>query len=198
MGNKSQIVSKVMFFVSLAVFFIFAITVFFGGQKIAGAIYFMFFTMSVAFACLDKKYHSNFFEFNRYAIYLDDLVNILAVSSIIYYKQDGAFMIAVLSLVGVGLIGDLVAKNRINERKFESILVSVLNCVLMVAIFPYFFVKKLPLFVPIIAVIIATVVSVLKVILAFVPIKEKEEVKENKNHIEAHLSESANCENDIE
>ena len=198
MGNKSQIVSKVMFFVSLAVFFIFAVTVFFGGQKIAGAIYFIFFAMSVAFACIDKKYNSNFFEFYRYAIYLDDLVNILAVSSIIYYKQDGPFMIAVLSLIGLGLFVDLLAKNRLGKRRLTSVIASILNCVLMLAIFPYFFQITLPIVVPIVAVVVSAVVGVLKIILAVIPFKEQEKENEKQSNIELAVSKAAEEENNIE
>jgi len=178
--SKSQIVSKVMFFVSLALFLIFSVTTFVCGQKVAGSIYFIFFAVSVAFACLDRKYNSNFFEFYRYSIYLDDLVNILAVSSIIYYKQDSVFMIAVLSLVGVGLFVDLFAKNRLEKRRFASIMATVLNCVLMIAIFPYFFISEMKLVVPITAVVIASIVSILKIVLAVVPCKEKTEIEENK------------------
>ena len=182
MGNKSQIVSKIMFFVSLALFLIFALTIFFGGQKIGGAIYFIFFAVSVAFACLDRKYNSNYFEFYRYSVYLDDLVNILAVSSIIYYKQDTAFMIAILCLVGVGLFVDLLAKNRLGKRMFASIMASLLNLVLMIAIFPYFFETKLSIAVPIIAVVVASIVSVLKIVLALLP--NKETVVEKKQSID--------------
>ena len=199
MGNKSQLVSKIMFYISLSMFFIFVGTIFFGGQKIAGAIYFIFFAMSVAFACLDKKYHSNFFEFYRYSIYLDDLVNILAVSSIIYYKQHPAFMIAALSLVGIGLFVDLLSKNRLEKRRFTSIMVSILNLCLMFVIFPYFFKDSLPLFVPILAVVIAAVVGLLKFILAVVPFKkeaiEQEEITSN---IEKEVLNAANNENNVE
>ena len=199
MGNKSQIVSKIMFYISLAMFFIFAGTIFFGGQKIAGAIYFIFFVVSVAFACLDRKYNSNFFEFYRYSIYLDDLVNILAVSSIIYYKQDSAFMIAVLALLGVGLFVDLLSKNRLEKRRITSIIVSVLNCVLMFGIFPYFFIAKMPLFVPILAVVVAAVVGILKVVLAVVPYRDKrvDEIVGN-SPIEDHVSNAGNNENNVE
>lgn len=199
MGNKSQLVSKIMFYISLAIFFIFSITVFFGGQKIAGAIYFIFFAMSVAFACLDRKYHSNFFEFYRYSIYLDDLVNILAVSSIIYYKQHPAFMIAVLSLIGVGLFVDLLSKNRLEKRRFTSIMVSILNLCLMFVVFPYFFKNNLPLFMPIIAVVIAGVVGILKVLLAVVPFKTKNiEQEETTSNIEKEVSNASNNENNVE
>lgn len=199
MGNKSQIVSKIMFYVSLVLFLIFAVTVFFGGQKIAGSIYFMFFAVSVAFACLDRKYNSNFFEYYRYSIYLDDLVNILAVSSIIYYKQDTAFMIAVLALIGVGLFVDLLSKNRLEKRRLTSIIVSILNCVLMFVVFPYFFKETLPLFVPILAVVIAAVVGILKVVLAVVPFEHKQnDVEEKPSLIEKHVSSASDNENDVE
>ena len=175
MGNKNKLISKVMFFVSLALFFIFVVTTFFGGQKIAGSIYFIFFAISVAFACIDRKYSSNYFEFYRYSVYLDDLINILAVSTMIYYKQDSIFMIGVLCLVGVGLFVDLLCKNRLEKRRATSIIVSVLNCALMLVIFPYFFITKMPIAVPILAVVVAFVVAVLKVILAVIPFSGKVE-----------------------
>ena len=184
MSNKNKLISKIMFFVSLGLFFIFLITTFFGGQKIAGSIYFIFFAVSIAFACLDRKYNSSYFEFYRYAVYLDDLINILAVSTMIYYKQDSVFMIILLCFVGVGLFVDLLCKNRLEKRKIVSIIVSVLNCVLMLTIFPYFFFKKLSIAVPIIAVIVGGIVAVLKIVLSFIKEKDKAvNVTENENHV---------------
>ena len=184
MSNKNKLISKIMLFVSLGLFFIFLITTFFGGQKIAGSIYFIFFAVSIAFACLDRKYNSSYFEFYRYAVYLDDLINILAVSTMIYYKQDSVFMIILLCFVGVGLFVDLLCKNRLEKRKIVSIIVSVLNCVLMLTIFPYFFFKKLSIAVPIIAVIVGGIVAVLKIVLSFIKEKDKAvNVTENENHV---------------
>lgn len=184
MSNKNKLISKIMFFVSLGLFFIFLITTFFGGQKIAGSIYFIFFAVSIAFACLDRKYNSSYFEFYRYAVYLDDLINVLAVSTMIYYKQDSVFMIILLCFVGVGLFVDLLCKNRLEKRKIVSIIVSVLNCVLMLTIFPYFFFKKLSIAVPIIAVIVGGIVAVLKIVLSFIKEKDKAvNVTENENHV---------------
>jgi len=196
MGNKSKIVSKIMFFISLALFFIFMAVTFFGGQKIAGSIYFIFFAVSVAFACLDRKYHSNYFEFYRYAIYLDDLINILAVSTMIYYKQDSIFMIILLCFISIGLFVDLLCKNRLEKRRITSIIVSVLNCVLMFSIFPYFFKTNMPIFVPIIAVSVGGIVAALKIILAVVPFKKGKE--ENKEHESENDLIKVNNENNVE
>ena len=199
MGNKSQLVSKIMFYISLVMFFVFAVTVFFGGQKIAGAIYFIFFVTSVAFACLDRKYNSNFYEYYRYSVYLDDLVNILAVSSFIFYKQDSIFMIIVLCLIGVGLFVDLLSKNRLEKRRLMSIIVSILNLVLMFVIFPYFFKNNLPLVAPIILVVIACIVGALKIVLAVVPFKGKtEENDDSISDIEKDVSININSENNVE
>jgi len=184
MVNKNKLISRIMFSISLGLFFIFAITTFFGGQKIAGSIYFIFFAVSIAFACIDRKYSSNYFEFYRYSIYLDDLINILAISTLIYYKQDSAFMIALLCLVGVGLFVDLLCKNRLEKRKISSIIVSILNCSLMLTIFPYFFFTNLSLALPIVAVVVGTLVAILKVVLAIVPFNgNKEKELEQESHV---------------
>jgi len=196
--SKSKLVSKVLFVLSLVLFILFALTIFFGGQKIGGAIYFVFFAVSTAFAFLDRKYNSNYFEFYRYSIYLDTLVNILAVSSIIYYKQDSAFMIAILAIMAVGLFVDLFAKNRFEKRRFESIMASVLNCVFMITIFPYFFTENLPLIVPVIALVVASVVAIIKIILALVPFKGKIEEEGKVNSLEEKIVANLENNNNIE
>ena len=190
MGTKSKFVSTLMFIISLSLFMIFTLTIIFGGQKIAGAIYFIFFAVFVAFACIDRKYNSKLFEYYKYAIYLDDLVNILAISSIIYYNHDIPFMIAILCVIGVGLFVDLLFKTNHAKRKFETIAVTLFNCVLMLSIFPYFFINNPSIIVPIIAVVIASIVTILKLALALIPVKENDKEKECKeeNNIETEVT----------
>ena len=198
MGKKSQLISKIMFSVSLLLFVVFAVAVLFGGQKIAGSIYFIFFTISLAFAFLDKKYNSNFFQFYRYSIYLDDLINIFAISSIIYHGQDVWYMIAVLCLVGIGLFVDLLSKNRFEKRRLESILVSFANLALMFVIFPYFFFKTIHNAVPIIAVVVVSVVAVLKIVLEIIPVKVRAEEEEAESLIEKQVSVKSETEHNVE
>ena len=201
MGSKSKLISTLMFIISLSLFLMFALTIIFGGQKMGGAIYFIFFAVFVAFACIDRKYNSKMFEFYKYAIYLDDLVNILAISSIIYYNQDVPFMIAILCTIGVGLFVDLLFKTNHAKRKFETVAVTLLNCVLMLSIFPYFFIAEPSVVVPTIAVIVATVVTILKLILAILPVKTEENINETveeKSSIATEVTKNNSDENVVE
>ena len=180
MGTKSSIVSKVLFSLSVVLFLIFAGTVFFGGQIFGGAIYFVFLATEVAFTFLDRKYSSSYIDLYRYSVYLADAFNILAVGTIIYYNQDVPFMIAVISILGVAMIIDLLMKNSKEKRRLERRLARLLNCLFMVVIFPYFFYSRFPLAMPIVAIVTASVVLILKVVLAVVPFREKEDEIENK------------------
>jgi len=196
--SNSKLVSKIMFIISLLLFSIFIVTILFGGQKIGGSIYFIFFVVSLTFAFLDRKYNSNYMQFYRYSKYLDDLINILAVGSIIYYRIHAAFFIAILCLVGVGLFIDLFSKDRTETRRLESIIASILNCVFMLAIFPFFFFENLSIAFPIVAVVIATIVDVLKLLLAVVPFKGKEKSESKEKTLDEEVSDSNKIENDLE
>lgn len=198
MGNNSKLVSKIMFIISLLLFAIFVVTVLFGGQKIGGSIYFIFFVVSLTFAFLDRKYNSNYMQFYRYSKYLDDLINIMAVGSIIYYRIHSGFFIAILCLVGVGLFIDLFSKDRKETRRLESIIASILNCVFMFAIFPFFFFNNLSIAFPIIAVVVASVVDILKLVLAVVPFKGKIKNENNEKTLDEEVLDSNKVENDLE
>lgn len=172
MTNKNNIVSYVLFIISLLLFVIFAISIFFGGQILGGAIYFIYFAIMLAFAILDRKYASNFYAFYRYSTYLCDAFNILALGSMIYYHIHIGYMIASISLFGVTLIIDLLSKNRYEKRRVESIIVMALNCLNMFAIFPYFFKETLSVALAMIVLAISAIITILKLILAFVPGKK--------------------------
>lgn len=191
MTNKNNIVSYVLFIISLALFVIFAISIFFGGQILGGAIYFIYFAIMLAFAILDRKYASNFYAFYRYSTYLCDAFNILALASMIYYNIHIGFMIASISLFGITLFIDLLSKNRYEKRRLEGIIVMVLNCLNMFAIFPYFFEESLSVILAILVLIISAVITILKLILAVVPFKKEV------NSQEKSASESSELENKI-
>ena len=199
MENKTSIISKVFFSLSAVLFAIFAGTVFFAGQKVGGAIFFMIFATEVAFAFLDKKYRTNNVDLYRYSVCLADATNILAVGTIIYHGQDIAFMIATISLLGVSLVVDIIAK-LIDKSRFESKLARLLNCLFMVVIFPYFFAAEYKLVLPIIAVVTAAVVLVLKVVLAVVPkgTGKNQEIKEQSEELEQSVSVSRDSEHSVE
>ncbi len=185
MIGKNNVVSKLIFTLYLVFLVIFALTIFFGGPKIGGAIYFIVFALSVTFACLDRKYHSNYINLYRFSVYLSDLFNLVAVSAIIYYGKHLPFMIAIICLLTVAFVIDLFAKNRLEKRRIESILVSVFNCIFMVAIFLYFFVSKIPLYLAIFATIMAFSITALKLVLALVPFKGEVKQEEAKSLITA-------------
>ena len=161
--------------------------------------FFMIFATEVAFAFLDKKYRTNNVDLYRYSVCLADATNILAVGTIIYHGQDIAFMIATISLLGVSLVVDIIAKF-IDKSRFESKLARLLNCLFMVVIFPYFFAAEYKLVLPIIAVVTAAVVLVLKVVLAVVPkgTSKNQEVKEQSEELEQSVSVSRDSEHIVE
>lgn len=200
MGNKSSIVSKVLFSLSVVLFLIFVGTIFFGGQVLGGAIYFIFLATEVAFTFLDRKYSSSYIDLYRYSVYLADAFNILAVATLIYYNQDVPFMIAVVSILGVALLVDLFTRNSKEKRRLERRLARLLNCLLMVVIFPYFFYTGFPLAMPIAAVVTASVVLILKVVLAVVPLKgkESEEEKPKEEELDERVSVNRDDEHVVE
>ena len=78
-------------------------------------------------------------------------------------------------------------------------MVSVLNLVLMLVIFPYFFKQNLHLAMPIVAVVVASIVGVLKFLLAFIPFKQQNnEQEEISSSIEKEVSNASKNENDVE
>lgn len=202
MGTKSSVVSKVLFSLSVVLFLIFSITVFLGGQIIAGSIYFVYLATEVAFTFLDRKYNSSYIDLYRYSVYVADAFNILAVATLIYYGRDLPFMIATISILAVSMLVDLFMKNSKEKRRIERRIARLLNCLLMVVICPYFFnVKSLGLSAPIVAVVFASVVFVLKIVLAVVPLKGKDEeidMENKEKEIEEHISLDRDKEHEVE
>ncbi len=188
MASKNNVVSILLFVIYSMLLILFVCTILFGGQKIGGAIYFIFFAISVAFAFLDRKYHSSYINLYRYSAYLSDIFNIIAISSILYYQLHAPFMIAILCVFVVSLLVDILAKNRLEKRRFASICMSVFNCVFMFTIFPYFFVNNPDISLAVVALVTATLVMILKIVLAVVPYKEIENPKENKQSLETKVS----------
>lgn len=182
MGTKSSIISKILFSLSVTLFLIFAGTVFFGGQLIGGAIYFVYLATEVAFTFLDRKYNSTYIDLYRYSVYVADAFNVLAVGTIIYYGQDVAFMIATISILALSFVVDLFMRNSKEKRRLARRLARLLNCLFMVVICPYFFyTKAFHIAMPIVAVITASIVFVLKIVFAVVPLKGKDDETEEEN-----------------
>ena len=205
MGTKSNIISTIMFAISSVLFVVFAMSIFLGGQVIAGSVYLLYFATSVAFAFLSKKYHSNFISIYRYSAFLSDFFNILAVATIVHYGEHLGIMVAVLSILVVGLVQDVVATNRLEKRRIANILVNLFNLVLMISCIPYFFVELMSLTFAIIALVMAVAIMVLKVVLDVVPFKgdgdvvDRIDCKDCKDEaIEESLINQENKENDIE
>ena len=199
MANKNNIVSIILFVISGVLFVVFSLTIFFGGQKIGGSIYFIYFAIMVAFAFLDRKYASNFINFYRFSTYLSDAFNILAVGSIIYYHQHIAQMIASVSILGLCLLVDLFSKNRLETRRLSSILITMFNLTLMFTIFPFFFISEYTLSLAICVVILSCLLLCLKLILAFLPGSNGQAQKKNEKSESDLVSEvSAPIEQDLE
>ncbi len=184
MSNKNNIVSIILFSLSVVLFVIFTFSVFFGGQKLGGAIYFIYFVTILAFNFLDRKYASNFIHLYRYSAYVSDAFNILALGSIIYYGIHRPEMIAAISLIGVAMLIDLFSKNRIEKRRLGSIIVGIFNCALMFCVFPFFFMLTVSKDVAICIVILSSLIVLVKLILAIESIRKKEKVVEAVETIE--------------
>lgn len=168
MKSRNSVISILMFSLSLALFVIFSLTIFFGGQEIGGAIYFIYIAVSLAFTFLSKRIRHNYMSLYRYSAYLADAFNILAAGSIIYYKVHVPYMVAIGSLVGISLIVDLIAKSRLEENKVVSILSGLLNCGLMCSIFPFFFISDFTLGFAIAGTVFAVFICALKILVAVV------------------------------
>ncbi len=183
MVNKNNVVSILLFSISSILFVIFAFTIFFGGQKIGGSIYFIYFVIMLAFTAIDKKYSSNFIYFYRFSTYLSDAFNVLAVSSLIFYHIFLPYSIASCSILGVCFFVDLFAKNRIEKRRLGSILVGVFNCALMFSIFPYFFLEEYSTGFAIFMLVLSICILLGKLTLALVPYPKEQGAneKEEKN-----------------
>ena len=196
MSAKSNLVSKVLFVLSSVMFLVFAVSVFVGGKVVAGAVYFLYFAILLAFSFLDRKYNSVFMNMYRYSAYLGDLLNVFAVAFIIYHKTHLGLMISVLCLQCVSFLIDLFAKNRKERRRLESVLVGFFNCALMLIIFPYFFYNNLSIGFAITAIIVSTLLVVLKIILAVVPYKGK--IEEENEFLEEKVADGKNDDHDIQ
>lgn len=193
MASKNNIVSIILFALSSILFVIFSLTIFFGGQKIGGAIYFIYFVIMLGFAFLDRKYASNFMYFYRFSAYFSDAFNILALGSLIYYKIYLPQTIASISLLAVAFFVDLFSKNRSEKRRLGSILVRIFNCALMFVIFPFFFEESLlPLDLAITGVVFSVSILLSKLVLALVPYHEEmQEKKDDKIDLADKVRENA-------
>ena len=76
MQEKKNIISIIMFSIYTAFLVFFAISIIWGGQKISGAVYFVIFAVSLAFAVLERKYGASYKSLYRFSIYIADFVNI--------------------------------------------------------------------------------------------------------------------------
>lgn len=155
-----------MFSIYTAFLVFFAISIIFGGQKISGAVYFVIFAVSVAFAILERKYGASYKSLYRFSIYIADFVNICALVSFIYYGIFVPFMAISLGIFVACLIVDLLSKNRNKQQSKLNIGVLVLNCLFMVCVFPFFFELSIHIAVAIFALVISVGVLVIKIVLA--------------------------------
>ncbi len=166
MKSRNSVISILMFSLSLALFVIFSLTIFFGGQEIGGSIYFIYIALSLAFTFLSKRIRQNYISLYRYSAYLADAFNILAAGSIIYYKVHVPYMVAIGSLVGISLVVDLISKNRLEESKTVSIVSGLLNCGLMCCIFPFFFISSFTRSFAIAGTVFAVLICAMKIVVA--------------------------------
>lgn len=200
MLNKNKIFSKIFFIVYSVLFVIFALTLFFGGQKFGGAIYAIYVATEIAFMFLAKKYRSAFESFYRFSIYDQSLFNIVAVSTFVYYNVHRPYMIASLVLISIGFIVDLLSKNRFDKGRVESKFISLFEIVMSVAFIPCFFFEDPSLLTPVFALVSAIVVLVFKSVLALDKSNRniEEEIADNNDDLHVKLTENINEDKNIE
>lgn len=166
MQEKKNIISIIMFSIYTAFLVFFAISIIFGGQKISGAVYFVIFAVSLAFAILERKYGASYKSLYRFSIYIADFVNICALVSFIYYELFVPVMTVSLGIYVACLIVDLLSKNRNKQQSKLNIGVLVLNCLFMVCVFPFFFEMNIHVSVAVISLVLSIGVLAIKIVLA--------------------------------
>ena len=179
MQDKKNIISIIMFCLYTALFVFFVFTLIFGGQKIAGAFYFVIFAVSLAFAFLERKYGASYKSLYRFSIYIADAVNICAMVSFLCYNLCVPFVSASLGVYVVIFIVDLFSHNRNKLQSKLNILALVFNCLFMALFLTYFFYEKIGIALSIIGLVVSVIVLAVKMVLAFKrELDEKEQVKD--------------------
>ena len=166
MQEKKNIISIIMFSIYTAFLVFFAISLIWGGQKISGAVYFVIFAVSLAFAVLERKYGASYKSLYRFSIYIADFVNICALVSFIYYGLFVPVMAVSLGIYVACLIVDLLSKNRNKQPSKLNIGVLVLNCLFMVCVFPFFFEMNIHVSIALISLVLSIGVLAIKIVLA--------------------------------
>lgn len=190
MQGKKNIISIIMFSLYTALFVFFVFTMIFGGQKIAGAFYFVIFAVSLAFAFLERKYGASYKSLYRFSIYIADAVNICAMVSFLCYRICVPFVSASLGVYFVIFIVDLFSHNRNKLQSKLNILALVFNCLFMALFITYFFDAKIGFVPALIGLVVSVLVLAIKIVLAF-----KHELEE-KEQVNDELSEKIKSSND--
>ncbi len=167
MQDKKNIISIIMLCLYTALFVFFVFTLIFGGQKIAGAFYFIIFAVSLAFAFLERKYGASYKSLYRFSIYIADAVNICAMVSFLCYSLCIPFVSASLGVYVVIFLVDLFSHNRNKLQSKLNILALVFNCMFMALHMAYFFDGSTSVAFAIAGLVVSVMVLAVKMILAF-------------------------------
>ncbi|MBQ7467045.1 MAG: hypothetical protein IJS74_03110 [Clostridia bacterium] len=189
MNNKKDLISGIIFGIYFAMTVLLIPMVFFYGQIVGGGIYFVCFAITIAYFILDLKFEFTFKKFYRFFIYINDIINILALSLFVYYGIYIAVTIPTLTAVSLALLFDIICRDRIRSKSKANITTNVASLMVMAAIFPYFYFDNLDFSVMIIAFIFALVMLVCKIYLTIFSYENRveKEAKEKKSEIEQAL-----------
>ena len=183
MKERKNIILNVMLSVYIAMFIIFILAIFFGGQKIGGALYFVNFCICVVFALLDRKYELSNKNFFPIFLLISDLVNIVAVSTMIYYNIIPVYFIASLVIMSLCFVVDIFARVPKKGRNVAYNLALVFNCMFMLGVFPYFFALQNEYSVALIATVFGGAVLITKIVLLFLSNRKKSEAVETSQEL---------------
>ena len=186
MEDKKELISGIIFWIYFSMMLIFIPMVFFYGQIIGGSIYFMCFALTLAYFLLDLKFEFAFKKFYRFFIYINDVINILAVAVFIYYEIYIAITIPLLVIVSLSLLFDMICRDRLRSKNKANVTANVAGLMVMISIFPYFFFRRIDFIIILIGIVFAFATFVCKVYLTVYSYANelKKEAKEKKSELE--------------
>ena len=130
-------------FMLIALSMLMLVSIFFG-EIFVGVLYFIGLIVMVVFSMLDKKYGMNLTN-HKTIYFLFDIINLIAVGSILYYEFSvnklviNLFLISLIVSIVVLILLDIFFINDKYSLKKECMFINVTQIFSMIFIFTYFF-----------------------------------------------------------
>jgi len=157
----------------------------FFGETVVEVLYFVGIIILVVFSILDRKYGMALTN-HKLVYLLFDVVNFLAVSTILYYENSNLsldFNLALIGLIVLNLILILLDSFVMNDKFLVNEECKIINSALictMIGVFTFFY-KPSNLWFIIVSIAFAVINLVLKLVFTFNQRKMQEEAIDNKN-----------------